>query len=97
MADIKIPKIHPGGILREEYLVPYGLTAGKLAKRVGVPRSRIERLASEKTPVTADTAHRLAAAFDTTPNFWMNMQNNYDLIIGDVDVSSIEPATLMYG
>lgn len=74
-----LPPVHPGEILREEYLVPLGLSAGALAKRLGVPRTRIERLVKQETPVTPDTALRLARFFRTSPEFWMNMQAAYDL------------------
>ncbi|TJW43286.1 MAG: addiction module antidote protein, HigA family [Mesorhizobium sp.] len=73
------PPIHPGEILREEYLNPLGLKPYTLAKKLHVPRTRIERLVAEQTPVTPDTALRLAKFFDTTPQFWMNMQASYDL------------------
>jgi addiction module HigA family antidote len=53
------PPVHPGEILREEFLVPLGMSAGALAKRIHVPRTRIERLATESSPVTPDTALRL--------------------------------------
>jgi addiction module HigA family antidote len=76
-----IPPIHPGEILREEYLVPLGLKPYTLAKKLHVPRTRIERLVAEATPVTPDTALRLAKFFGTTPRFWMNMQAGYDLAI----------------
>lgn len=78
MTDI-LPPVHPGEILREEFLIPLSMSAGVLAKRLGVPRTRIERLASEQTGVTPDTALRLGKFFDTTPEFWMNMQASYDL------------------
>lgn len=81
MAPNKLPPIHPGEILREEYLRPLGLTPYALAKKLLVPRTRIERLAREETPVTTDTALRLAKFFGTTPQFWMNMQAAYDLAI----------------
>lgn len=71
--------IHPGEILREEYLAPLGLKPYTLAKHLHVPRTRIERLVAEQTPVTPDTALRLAKFFDTTPQFWMNMQTAFDL------------------
>ncbi len=77
----KLPPIHPGEILREEYLMPLGLKPYTLAKTLRVPRTRIERLVAEQTPVTPDTALRLAKFFDTTPQFWMNMQTSYDLAI----------------
>lgn len=75
------PPIHPGEILREEFLVPLGLKPYTLAKKLHVPRTRIERLAAETTPVTPDTALRLAKFFGTTPQFWMNMQASYDLAV----------------
>jgi len=71
--------IHPGEILREEYMLPLGLKAYSVAKKLGVPRTRIERLASELAPVTPDTALRLGKFFGTTPEFWMNMQSAFDL------------------
>ncbi|MDR6668833.1 HigA family addiction module antitoxin [Rhizobium sp. 1399] len=71
--------VHPGEILREEYLKPLAMSAGALARKLNVPRTRIERLASEQTPVTTDTALRLAKYFRTTPDFWLNLQSSYDL------------------
>lgn len=89
-----LPAIHPGEILREEYLVPLGMSAGALAKRLNVPRTRIERIVSEQTGITSDTALRLAKVFATTPEFWMNMQTSYDLKIEAArlhdDIASIE-------
>jgi antitoxin HigA-1 len=67
MALSKLPPVHPGEILREEYLVPLGMSAGALAKKLNVPRTRIERLAAEQTSVTTDTALRLAKFFGTSP------------------------------
>lgn len=75
------PAVHPGEILREEYLRPLGMSAGALARLVDVPRTRIERLATEQTAVTPSTALRLAKVFDTTPEFWMNLQASYDLAV----------------
>ena len=75
----KLPYIHPGEVLREDYLVPMKLAPYSLAKALGIPRTRIERLAREETPVTADTALRLARYFGTTPAFWMGMQAQYDI------------------
>lgn len=75
----RLPPLHPGEILREEFLVPLGLSPYALAKAVGVPRTRIERLVREETPVTADTALRLGRYFNMTPQFWMNLQTSYEL------------------
>jgi len=78
MSD-SLPPVHPGEILREEFLVPLKMSAGALAKRLGVPRTRIERLASGQTGVTPDTALRLGKFFNTTPEFWMTLQASHDL------------------
>jgi len=75
----KLPPIHPGEVLREEFLAPMNLSAYSLAKACAVPRTRIERLVREETPVTADTALRLGKALNTSAAFWMNMQARYDL------------------
>src|ERR1700674_2568960 len=75
----KLPAIHPGEILREEFLDPMKLTPYAVAKAIGVPRTRMERLAREDTRITADTALRLARYFGTTAAFWMGLQAQYDL------------------
>jgi addiction module HigA family antidote len=75
----RLPPIHPGEVLREDFLLPMKLTPYAVARACGVPRTRIERLAREETPVTADTALRLSRYFGTTPQFWMGMQTQYDL------------------
>ncbi|HEY5278115.1 MAG TPA: HigA family addiction module antitoxin [Pseudolabrys sp.] len=75
----KLAPVHPGEVLREEFLKPFRLTAYSVAAAVKVPRTRIERLAREETPVTADTALRLGKFFKTSAAFWMNMQAQYDL------------------
>ena len=74
-----MPPVHPGEILAEDFLKPLDLTAYAVAKACGVPRTRIERLARQVTPVTADTALRLGRFFDTTPQFWLNLQTRFDL------------------
>ena len=71
--------IHPGEFLREEYLVPLGMSAGALAKRLNLPRTRIERIVREEIGVSPETALRLARFFNTTPQFWMNFQQAYQL------------------
>jgi addiction module HigA family antidote len=80
------PKIHPGEILREEFMAPLGLSGYALAKHCHVPRTRIERLANEETPITADTALRLGRYFGTGPEFWMNLQTAYDLATANYSV-----------
>jgi addiction module HigA family antidote len=75
----KLPPVHPGEILREEFLVPLKLTPYAVAAALNVPRTRIERIAREEKPVTADTALRLGKFFKTGGAFWMNIQARFDL------------------
>jgi addiction module HigA family antidote len=75
------PPIHPGEVLREEFLVPLAMSAGELAKALGVPRTRIERIVKQQMGISPDTALRLGKYFDTTPNVWLNLQASYDLAI----------------
>ena len=75
----KLPPVHPGEILREEFLVPLKLTPYAVAAALNVPRTRIERIAREEKPVTADTALRLGKFFKTGAVFWMNIQARFDL------------------
>jgi len=84
----KLPPVHPGEVLREDYLKPMELTAYALAKAIDVPRTRVERLAAEKTPVTADTALRLARYFGTSAALWMNMQARYDLEVAEDEMAA---------
>lgn len=70
---------HPGVILREEFLVPLGLTQVELARHLGVPAQRINELVRGKRGVTPETAWLLSQAFGTTPLFWINLQSNHDL------------------
>jgi addiction module HigA family antidote len=79
----KLLPLHPGEILREEFLVPLGLSPGALAKAMGVPRTRVERIAAETIGVTADTALRLGKALGTSAQLWLNLQNRYDLEIAE--------------
>ncbi len=81
MSDTGLPAIHPGEILKDLYLDPLEMSAGTLAKKLNVPRTRIERIVTGKTGITSDTALRLARFFDTTPELWMNLQVSYDLKI----------------
>ncbi len=84
---------HPGEVLAELYLKPLGMSAITLAKRLNVPRTRIERLVKGETSLTVDTAMRLARFFGNTPEFWMNLQRAYDLARAreTVDLTDITP------
>ena len=72
----KLPPVHPGEVLTEDFLNPMHLTPYGVAALMGVPRTRIERLAHRQTAVTADTALRLGRFFGVSPAFWMNIQNS---------------------
>jgi addiction module HigA family antidote len=74
-----LPPLHPGEVLREEFLRPLSLAPYSVAKACGVPRTRLERIVREEIGMTADTALRLAKYFNTTPDFWMNLQTRYDV------------------
>ena len=75
----KLPPVHPGDVLLEEFLEPAGLSQYRLAKDISVPPRRINEIVHGKRSVTADTALRLARYFGTTPRFWLNLQAQYDL------------------
>ena len=95
MTTDPLAPIHPGEILREEFLVPLGMTPYALAKACHVPRTRIERLVNERAPVTPDTAMRLARYFSTTPEFWLGIQSRYDIEtarrLSGEEIETIEP------
>ena len=71
--------IHPGEILREEYLVPLGMSANALSIELRVPAPRINEVVRERRSITTDTALRLAHFFNTTPQFWLNLQSSFAL------------------
>jgi addiction module HigA family antidote len=79
MATNKMRAIHPGEILREEYLVPLNMSAHALAMELRAPASRINDIVRERRAVTPDTALRLARCFGTTAQFWLNLQSSFDL------------------
>ena len=84
-----IALVHPGEILREEFLRPLGLSQYRLAKDIGVPPIRISEIVRGKRSLSADTALRLGKYFNNTPEFWMNLQNHFDIeycksVLGDV-------------
>jgi antitoxin HigA-1 len=71
--------LHPGEVLREEFMVPHHLSAGQVAKACRVPRNRIERIIREEVAITADTALRLERLFGSSAAFWLGLQADYDL------------------
>ena len=89
MKTKKLPPIHPGVVLVEEFLGALGVSQYRLAKATHVPQTRISRIAAGERGITADTALRLARFFGTTPEFWMNLQSRYDLEAARDDVGGV--------
>lgn len=92
---ITLPPLHPGEVLREEFMEPLGLSAIAVARAIHVPRTRIERIVNEHTGISADTALRLSRLFGTTPEFWLNLQSRHDVETAERqihdDLAAIEP------
>ena len=84
----KLPPIHPGETLREDFLEPLGLSANRLAIELHVPVTRINDIAHGRRSITADTALRLSRYFGTSPQFWINLQTNYDIEVA-LDASGV--------
>ena len=78
----RLPPVHPGEVLMEDFITPLGITQNKVAVAIGVPPRRINEIVHGKRRITADTALRLARYFGTTDLFWINLQNRYDLEAG---------------
>jgi antitoxin HigA-1 len=78
--------IHPGEILRDEFLVPYGLSANRLASAIGIPTNRITAIINGDRGITGETAMLLGHAFNTTPEFWVNLQARYELDVARTTV-----------
>ncbi|GAB4278851.1 MAG: HigA family addiction module antitoxin [Oscillatoriaceae cyanobacterium] len=74
-----LPNIHPGEILRLEFMEPLNITPDRLSKDIGISQTRISEILSEKRSITADTALRLSKYFGNSAQFWMNLQTQYDL------------------
>jgi addiction module HigA family antidote len=90
-----LPPLHPGEVLREEFLLPLNLSAGAIAKACRVPRTRIERLTREEVGVSGDTAVRLAKFLGTSPEFWLNLQLRFEAEVAkraaSKDLAAIKP------
>jgi antitoxin HigA-1 len=83
----KLKPVHPGEILKEEFMVPLGLSMNKIAMDVRVPVTRIADIVNERRGITADTALRFARYFKNTPAFWMNLQTRYDLEVAEDELA----------
>jgi len=75
----RLPNIHPGEILKEEFLNPFGISAYKLSKEIKIPQTRISQIIKGNRRITADTALRLSEFFGNSPQFWLGIQDDYDL------------------
>jgi addiction module HigA family antidote len=83
MKNKKLPPIHPGEILIEEFLKPMSISQYRLAKDISVPPRRINEIVHGKRSITADTALRLGRFFEISPQFWLNLQNRFDLEVAE--------------
>ena len=82
-ATDRMPPMHAGEILREEFMKPLKLSSNKLAMELRVPATRISEIVNEKRGITTDTALRLATYFGTSPEFWVNLQAGYELSLAE--------------
>lgn len=85
----KLKNIHPGEVLLEEFLIPFGISAYKLAKDIGIPQTRISEILKGNRRITADTALRLSKYFGTSAKFWLGLQNDFDLEEESIAKSSL--------
>ena len=90
-----LKNIHPGEILNEEFLIPLGISAYRLAKETFIPQTRVSEIIKGNRRITADTALRLSKFFGNTPKFWLGLQNDYDLeeegILKENELNEIKP------
>jgi antitoxin HigA-1 len=84
----RLKPVHPGEILREEFMVPLRLSMNKMAMDLRVPVTRIADIVNERRGITADTALRFARYFKNTPTFWMNLQTRYELEIAEDEIAA---------
>ncbi|HWN74343.1 MAG TPA: HigA family addiction module antitoxin [Candidatus Udaeobacter sp.] len=84
----KLKPVHPGEILREEFMNPLGLSMNRMAMDLRVPVTRIAEIVAERRSVTADSALRFARYFKNSPTFWMNLQSRYDLEVAEDEIAA---------
>jgi antitoxin HigA-1 len=84
----KLKPVHPGEILREEFMKPLGLSMNKMAMDLRVPVTRIAEIVAERRSATADSALRFARYFKNSPTFWMNLQSRYDLEVAEDEIAA---------
>jgi antitoxin HigA-1 len=96
----RLPPVHPGEVLAEEFLKPFGLSQNRLARCLGVSPRRINEIVLGRRAVTADTALRLARYFGTSARFWLSLQSSYDLdvaeeLLGDALDREVTPCRVL--
>ena len=84
----KLKPVHPGEILREEFMKPLGLSMNRMAMDLRVPVTRIAEIVAERRSVTADSALRFARYFNNSPTFWINLQSRYDLEVAEDEIAA---------
>jgi antitoxin HigA-1 len=84
----KLKPVHPGEILREEFMKPLGLSMNRMAMDLRVPVTRIAEIVAQRRSVTADSALRFARYFKNSPTFWMNLQSRYDLEVAEDEIAA---------
>ena len=82
----RLKNIHPGEVLKEEFLDPMGISAYRLSKDLNIPQTRTSEIIHGRRRITADTALRLSKYFGTSASFWLNLQNNFDLEEGEKEI-----------
>ncbi|ONI63996.1 addiction module antidote protein, HigA family [Leifsonia sp. ALI-44-B] len=87
--------IHPGEILLEEFIIPLGTTQNALAVAINVPPRRINEIAHGKRGISADTALRVSRALGTTPEFWLNLQSHFDLVVAKERLEGLDKINLL--
>jgi antitoxin HigA-1 len=93
-----LPEIHPGEILREDFMKPMGISARQLAADIDVPPSRISEIVNSARPITADTALRLGLFFKMDARFWLNLQTEFDMRVATRDLlGRIAPRVRVFG
>lgn len=93
----KLKNIHPGEILMEEFLIPFEITAYKLAKDIAIPQTRVSEILKGNRRITADTALRLSKYFGNSAKFWLGLQDDYDLEEANAKKSSINSIKALHG
>jgi addiction module HigA family antidote len=93
----KLPNIHPGEVLLQEFLLPFDLSQNKLAREISVPPRRINEICLGKRSISADTAIRLSKFFGNSSSFWMNLQNAYDLEEANESKPEVYAAIICFG